>query len=161
MKKVHGETVESNAYESNNFISANEENQELSTTINHIVPHSMLSPEDKKNVIFENELIGNSDENNKISAHIDPHIVKNDNNEYQLSQKTVDSINKYNKNGSKFLVKNIQVKDENGNMKTIHHLMTSHTIEGKNSFRIPISGLRKENQDMINKTGYDVYEKDD
>jgi len=158
---VHGETVESKAFESNNFISENKENEKLSTTINHIVPHSMLSPEDQKNVIFENELIGNKDENNKISDHIDPHIVKNDNNEYQLSEKTVYSINKYKNFLTKFLVKNIQVKDENGNTKTIPHLMTSHTIEGKNSFRIPIASLREKDQKMIEDIGYVTYEKDD
>ena len=38
MKEVHGETVESKAFESNNFISENEENGKLSKKLSKNIP---------------------------------------------------------------------------------------------------------------------------
>jgi hypothetical protein len=96
MENMHGKTLESKDYEKNDFKSHNKFKNVKSTSINHIVPHSILNEKHNKDIIYENELVGNKVMNEKIGDNLDPHVVKNGKGEFELSANTINSINKYN-----------------------------------------------------------------
>lgn len=152
---LHGPTVESERFRVRNY-NAKNKNSEQSTSLNHIVPWSVLTEDDQRINILKNILAGNAKMNGKIGANLDPHVVQDpkEKGKFKLSDNTRLSIEKYNPVGpdkAKFLVKEIDGKE---------HLITSHSIEigktdkgePKYSFSIPINSLNKKDQEFVKKT---------
>ena len=127
-----------------------------STNFCHMVPDSKLSAEDRKQFNADNLLVGDAEQNRIIQDNLDPHVVKDENGGYKLSEHTIKTIDKYNKNGAKFLVK--EVKGADGTVNKF--LMTSHSIEGKGSFRISLNSLNEVSQNYVRNIGTNTYKGD-
>ena len=124
-----------------------------------MVADSKLSPEDKKQYNADNLLVGDAKQNRILQDNLDPHVVKDENGGYKLSENTIKTIDKYNQkgaDGAKFLVK--EVKGADGTVNKF--LMTSHSIVGKGSFRISLNSLNEVSQNYVRNIGTNTYKGD-
>ena len=111
-------------------------------SLNHIVPHNHLSPDDKKIFIKENVRYGDSSMNSALKDSIDPVIIPSGNDEYKFNTLTCQALSNYDTNGSaKFAI-----MIENN----VKYLVSSNK-NVNDSYRTPVEKLIPEDRQMVEK----------
>jgi hypothetical protein len=140
--KLNGETVENKKLLDNVFSL-----KAARVSRNHIIPFKNLIDQDKKTYRPENMIIGDANQNSRLQDHIDPLVEKDPNSgKYRFNGHTMEAIKNFGiaKNSDKLNSK-FCTEIFNG----VQYLLTSHTIDGLDSFKVPVDSLIDEHRNMV------------